>query len=284
MGTQGTVGSLPLLEKIGLGGMATVYRSYDSSAGREVAIKVFRDDRLGQPSFLTDFLREAKLAATLRHPQIVEVYAVREIDGRYGIVMELLRGQTLLQAIEDRGALAEDRVVDIAWDVVTGLAAAAEHGLVHGDINPGNIFLTERHGAKILDFGLARLTRAAVPAGTPIVTAPPYCSPERLRGQPEDERSDMYSLGATLFEALTGSLPFVGHSPSAQASQRLSIAAPRMRSRRPELTPALDALVDRLLQVEPDQRFPDYRSLRQALRRAQWRVSLFGRSRPSWPW
>ena len=258
--------------------MATVYRAYDPATGREVAIKMFPDDLLGDPSSLGNFLHESRVAAALHHPQIVQVLSTGEADGRHYFVMELLKGWTLLELIEKEGRLPESVVIAIALDVVQGLQAAAAHGLIHGDVNPANIFVTRDAGAKILDFGLAKIARAAVKPTAKPMAAPPYCSPERLRSQPEDERSDMYSLGATLFEALTGRTPFAGATPTEHALQRLSVDPPRPREVWPELTVVMDDLVYRLLQREPGDRYPSYGALLTALRKARAAQRPGGRS------
>ncbi len=175
--------------------------------------------------------------------------------------MELLRGQSLQRLMDQEGALPEARVLQVAIDVAQGLRAAARHQLVHGDIKPDNIFLTGDDTAKILDFGLTKLALMDVETEAKIVGSPAYCSPERVEGRPEDFQSDMYSLGVTLFEALSGQLPFQADEPLALARERLQRPPPRVRDVNPAVSPGLDQVIARLLTRQPTMRYATYGQL-----------------------
>ena len=156
------LGHFNLLEEIAHGGMGTIYRAFDPTLNREVAIKVLREDLAHDPKFLNDFLQEARSAAAISHPHIVQIYFVGEEKAQYYIVMELLQGRTLREIIEQDGPIPEERALELIIDVVEGLRAAYKNKMIHGDIKPANIFITEDTGAKVLDFGLSKLANVEV--------------------------------------------------------------------------------------------------------------------------
>lgn len=248
------LGHFELREPIGRGGMSEVYRAWDATLNREVAVKVLR----AGTATAADFLREARAAAAINHPHITQIHLVDETDGQQFLVMELLRGQTLRERIEQHGPLDEETALQIGLDVADALRAAYRAQMIHGDIKPANIFLTADQGAKVLDFGLAKLANVEVAAEGEIWGSPYYISPERAGRRAEDFRSDVYSLGATLFHALTGRPPFEAGTPEELALKRLQEKAPGVRAVRPELTPETEQVIDKMLNKSPLLRYRDY--------------------------
>lgn len=269
MAISSKLGHFNLLEEIAHGGMGTVYRAFDPTLNREVAIKVLRENLASDPKFLKDFLQEARSAAAISHPNIVQVYFVGEEAGQYYIVMELLKGRTLREIIEKDGPLSEERALEIAIDVVAGLRAAYKNQMIHGDIKPANIFVTEDVGPKVLDFGLSKLANVEVAPGEGIWGSPYYISPERVGQKAEDFRSDVYSLGATLFQALTGRPPFDAESPEELAAKRLNEKPPLLRDINPNLTAKTEQVVNKMLNKSVFLRYRDYDALLEDLRDAK---------------
>ena len=255
------LGHFNLMEEIGHGGMGSVYRAFDPSLNREVAIKVLRPDLAKDPKFLTDFLQEARSAAAISHPHIVQIHFVGEEGGQYYIVMELLKGQTLREMIEKEGPLNEERALDIATDIAEALRAAYKNQMIHGDIKPANIFVTDDVGAKVLDFGLAKLANVEVTEAKEIWGSPYYISPERVGQKAEDFRSDVYSLGATLFHVLTGHPPFEADTPEELAAKRLNEKPPLLRDLDPNFTTKTEQVVNKMLNKSIFLRYRDYDAL-----------------------
>jgi serine/threonine protein kinase len=251
-----------LQEEIGRGGMGSVWRAKDPTLDREVAIKVLRDERASDPKFVADFLQEARNAAAISHPNIAQVHLVGETGGQYYIVMELLYGHSLRQILETEGQLDEERALDIAIQVAVALRAAYKQRMIHGDIKPANIFITEDQGAKVLDFGLAKLANVEVTdTGGGIWGSPYYISPERVGQKAEDFRSDVYSLGATLFHALTGRPPFDAEDPAQLALKRLNEKPPLLRDINPKITIKTEQVVNKMLNKSILMRYLDYDAL-----------------------
>jgi serine/threonine protein kinase len=263
------LGHFNLLEEIAHGGMGTVFRAFDPTLNREVAIKVLRENLALDPKFLNDFLEEARTAAAISHPHIVQIYFVGEDAAQYYIVMELLKGQTLREIIEKEGPMAEERALDITIDVVEGLRAAYKNQMIHGDIKPANIFITEETGAKILDFGLSKLANVEVAPGEGIWGSPYYISPERVGRKAEDFRSDVYSLGATLFQTLTAHPPFEADTPEELAEKRLNEKPPLLRDLTPNITRKTEEVVNKMLNKSILLRYRDYEALLQDLKDAK---------------
>ena len=263
------VGHFNLLEEIGRGGMGSVFRALDPSLNREVAIKVLREELARDPKFVTDFVREARSAAAISHPHLVQVHLVGAEAGQYYIVMELLAGRPLSEIIDKEAPLDEERALDIGIDVTEGLRAAYRSQMIHGDIKPANIFLTKDQGAKVLDFGLAKLANVEVPTAKEVWGSPYYMSPERVGQKAEDFRSDVYSLGATLFHALTGRPPFDAEEPDELAAKRLNEKPLLLRELNPNITKKTEAVVNKMLSKSALLRFLDYDALLEELRAAK---------------
>lgn len=274
-GQPGKLGHFELLEKMGSGGMGTVYRAWDSTLNRQVAIKVLdRSLATDQPQFFQDFIREAQNAAGINHPHIVQIYFVGEDAGEYYLAMELLEGQTLDDRL-DRGPMDETNVLKIARQVVEALAATNARRLIHGDIKPQNIFLTKNGDVKLLDFGLARKANTSGLKEGGVMGSAYYISPERSRGLTEDFRSDIYSLGATMFHAISGMYPFDSDDLAALVRKRLDEDAPRLRGVKPNASPALDQLLAKMLARDPAKRHQSYETLLKELTAAE-KVILSG--------
>jgi len=254
--------------RLGSGGMGDVYLARQMSLDREVAVKILPPELAGDAGYVERFLSEARAAAKVAHENIVAAVDAGEAKGRYYFVMEYVEGETLHSIIKRGGALPEKRALEFAKQVARGLEKAHSHGLVHRDIKPANIMIARDGRAKILDFGLAREIQTdvtATQAGN-VHSSPAYASPEQCRAEPDlDHRSDMYSLGVTLFEALTGRLPFEADAPRALFIKHVTEPPPAPRSVNPALSAAASNLVLRLLRKQRDGRFTRYEELVQAI-------------------
>jgi serine/threonine-protein kinase len=242
---------------IARGGMAQVYRALDTRLGRHVAVKVLFPELSVDSTFVTRFRREAQAAASLSHPNIVAVYDWGEDAGTYFIVMELVTGTSLATALRTEKTMPATRAAQIAAQVANGLAYAHRHGVVHRDIKPGNVLITDDHQVKVTDFGIAQAVsteEGLTMAGSVMGTAA-YFSPEQAEGTVVDGRSDIYSLGVVLYEALAGRPPFVGDSPVAVASMHVRNAPPDLRDLNPSVPEAIAAVTMRALQKSPADRY-----------------------------
>ena len=258
--------------RIGQGGMATVYAGMDTVLRRRVAIKILRPQFAEDADFVRRFYTEAQHAAKLSHPNIVNIYDVGREGETYFIVMELVDGSTLAEMIESDGRLPEDVAIDFAAQICNGLAYAHRQGLLHRDIKPANVLVAKDDVVKISDFGIAR----AVTTQTVTITQPGmvmgsvfYISPEQAQGRELDETSDLYSLGVVLYQMLSGKLPYTGESPVTVALKHVSNPVPSLEADEPGISPALAAIVRKLLQKEPAARFQSAMELATALRAAR---------------
>ncbi|HVH28022.1 MAG TPA: serine/threonine-protein kinase, partial [Vicinamibacterales bacterium] len=270
------LGPYEITASLGAGAMGEVYQARDGRLGRDVAIKVVAAHSTDAPQARERFEREARSVAGLQHPNICTVYDVGDADGRAFIVMELLHGETLQQRLR-RGPFDLPAFLDIAIALADGLHAAHAAGIVHRDIKPANIFLTER-GPKILDFGLAKAFRATEPvsavetramlteSGTTVGTIA-YMSPEQLRGEAADARSDLFSLGLVLYEMATGRSPLTGATSAAIGGAILHEQPPPPRRLRADLPDALDELVLKALEKDRDRRYQSAADMRADLQR-----------------
>jgi eukaryotic-like serine/threonine-protein kinase len=268
------LGVYEIVSFIGAGGMGEVYRARDPRLGRTVAVKVLPSGTASDPGRLARFDQEARAAAALNHPNILSVHDIGTCDGQPYIVSELLEGQTLRTALA-RGPLPATKVIDWADQICQGLAAAHEKGIVHRDLKPENLFLTNDSRVKILDFGLAKLieprggdeAQAELPT-RPLNTDPGvvmgtagYMSPEQVRGQPVDHRSDIFSLGVILYEMLAGERPFRGESSVEMLNAILKEDPPELSAANNPIAPALERIIWHCLEKNPDERFQTARDL-----------------------
>ncbi|MFZ9857445.1 MAG: Stk1 family PASTA domain-containing Ser/Thr kinase [Roseiflexaceae bacterium] len=256
-----------LEEKIGDGGMAAVYRGRDLRLNRVVAIKILHQHHAADLNFRKRFIHEAQSAANLRHPSIVDIYDEGEEDRQHYIVMEFVDGSDLKSMILRYKQLPVQQVLQISAAIADGLDAAHQLGMVHRDVKPQNILVTHDGTAKITDFGIAKssLSTAQTDTGVTFGTAD-YISPEQARGQPATAQSDIYALGVTVYEALTGQLPFTGDTAVAVALQHVGSKPPPIRRHNPNVSPALEQLVMRALSKNPAERPTSAREFAQLLR------------------
>ncbi|MDB5040166.1 MAG: putative Serine/threonine protein kinase [Candidatus Eremiobacteraeota bacterium] len=264
---------------LGNGGMALVYVGTDTLLRRRVAIKVLRDQYASDDDFVKRFSYEAQSAAKLSHPNIVNIYDFGVENDAYYIVMELVDGSTLGELLQEERVLPEGVAVDYAIQIASGLAYAHRQGLLHRDVKPANILVTKDDVVKLSDFGIAR----AVSEHTLGVTQPgmvmgsvAYISPEQAQNHELDERSDLYSVGVVLYQMLVGALPFSGDTPVAVAIKHVSQAPPVIDPAVTGVSPAVAAIVARLLRKSPQDRFSSATELASALREARERPLIVG--------
>ncbi|GDY09948.1 serine/threonine protein kinase [Planctomycetia bacterium] len=263
------LGEFRLLRRIGGGGMAEVWLAEQTSLRRQVAIKVMRPDIQADETCRRRFEQEALATAGLNHPNIVQVYAVGESNGVRFIAQEYVAGMNMRDYILKKGPPEAHIALHLLKQVAAALQAAAEKGIVHRDIKPENILLTRKGVAKVVDFGLAqltqggdlRLTQAGMTMGTPL-----YMSPEQVQGSKVDHRSDLYSLGATFYHLLAGRPPFRAETALAIAYHQVHTPPPSLSDSRPDLSPSVCRLIQRMLAKKPDERFPSAEALLQELR------------------
>jgi len=266
-----------LLAVAGRGGMGVVYKALDQSLDRVVALKVLRRDRLGDEA-LGKLAEEASVTASIHHPHVVNVFTTGMDQGRFYIAMELVEQGTLDDLIRLQGRVAETQVLEVAIQVAEGLRAAYQAGLIHRDVKPGNILFADSHTTKIVDFGLAMAERAAAEAvGSEIWGTPYYVAPEKLDQQPEDLRSDIYSLGATLFHALAGRPPFEAPDASMVALKHLKNQAVSLQAFAPWVSGSTAYIVNRTLHKDPNERYQSYDELIEHLEYARNEVLGAGR-------
>jgi serine/threonine protein kinase len=241
---------------LGRGGMAVVYEAREPASGREVALKVFAHADGMDPSFRRRFQREGRIQATIDHPAIVTVYEAGEWEDALFIAMQLVRGSNL-KDLTIAGGLESERLLRILTPIAGALDAAHAAGLIHRDVKPQNILIGEGNRAFLADFGLTKapdgtvLTRAGEFVGTI-----DYCAPEQITGQPATAAADVYSLGAVLYECLTGTVPFARHTDSAVMYAHLSEPPPWASEARPDLPLAIDQVIRRALAKDPQERQP----------------------------
>ena len=248
-------GRYRVLRKIGAGGMADVYLARDETLGRQVAVKVllprFADDR----QFVERFRREAQAAAGLNHPNIVNIYDRGQVGSTYYIVMEYLRGETLKDFVRRHGRLAARDAIGIALELLAALQYAHEHNVVHRDIKSQNIMLDEHGRARVTDFGIARAGDSSMTEVGSVLGTAQYLSPEQAKGQPADERSDLYSVGVVLYEMLTGRVPFKGDTAVSVALKHVNELPPEPIALAADLPPSLNRVVLKALAKNPDRRY-----------------------------
>src|SRR5919106_3303727 len=252
-------GRYRLIAPLGEGGMATIWRAIDEQLDREVAVKILRPQFSSDPGFAARFKQEARAAGGLSHPNIVGVYdyGTDGPDGEQYIVMELVTGRDLSAILRERHSLSIDDSVRIAIGVASALEVAHRKGIVHRDVKPGNILITDGGDVKVTDFGIARaVSEASMTVTGTTLGSVHYFSPEQARGDEVTGVSDVYALGIVLFEMLTGRRPFEGDSAAAVALKRLNEDPPRPSQFR-AVPSGLEAILMPALQREPQDRFPD---------------------------
>ncbi|MEU4378707.1 Stk1 family PASTA domain-containing Ser/Thr kinase [Micromonospora echinofusca] len=263
-------------ELLGYGGMAEVHRGRDLRLGRDVAIKMLRTDLARDATFQMRFRREAQNAASLNHPAIVAVYDTGEETAPTGetlpfIVMEFVNGRTLKEVLGVEGRLQPRRALEICADMCAALEFSHRHGIIHRDIKPGNVMLTQTGQVKVMDFGIARALASGATTMTQtsaVIGTAQYLSPEQARGEAVDARSDVYAAGCVLFELVCGHPPFVGDSPVSVAYQHVRETPPTPSDINPDVNPAVDAIVLKALSKNPLNRYQSAGEMRADLLRA----------------
>ncbi len=262
-----TVGGYRLLHRLGKGGMGSVFEAEDAATGRHVALKLISPEFIASADAVERFRQEGRLASTIAHPRCVFVLAADEEAGQPYIVMELMPGTTLKDLVSAKGAFAPIVAITLILDVIEGLTEAHQHGVIHRDVKPSNCFLEVGGRVKIGDFGLSKslasdshLTKTGAFLGTPL-----FASPEQVRGDPLDPRTDVYSVAATLYYLLVGRAPFEGGSAGSTMARLVSDPAPPMRGLRPEISAALDRVVLQGLERKRERRWQSLEEFRQAL-------------------
>ena len=264
------IGDYRLLRRLGRGGMADVYLAEQLSLRRQIAFKVLKRELAKDDTYVRRFHMEAQAAAALVHANIVQIHEVGCADGTHYIAQEYVAGQNLRELVSRRGPVGAKTAVSVLRQTASALTKAAEQGIIHRDIKPENIMLTPGGEVKVADFGLARvisngdsmnLTQTGMTLGTPL-----YMSPEQVEGRPLDPRSDIYSLGVTCYQMLTGEPPFRGETALSVAVQHVRSQPERLENRRPDLPTGLCRIVHKMLAKKPGDRYPDARDLLRDLR------------------
>ncbi|WP_066717862.1 Stk1 family PASTA domain-containing Ser/Thr kinase [Clostridium sp. Marseille-P299] len=243
-----------IIDKVGSGGMADVYKAKCHRLNRYVAIKILKPEYSNDKNFVTKFRGEAQSAAGLSHPNIVNVYDVGDDDGLYYIVMELVEGITLKKFIERKGKLEIKEAVGIAIQIAQGMEAAHDNHIIHRDIKPQNIIISRDGKVKVTDFGIAKAATSNTVTQNAIGSVH-YLSPEQARGGYSDEKSDIYSLGVTLYEMLTGKVPFAGDNTVSVALLHIQGEAVPVRELNPEVPISLNKIVQKCMQKKPERRY-----------------------------
>ena len=255
-----------IVSMLGIGGMGVVYRGRDRSLDIDVAIKLLRPELARRPEAFERFRQELLLARQVSSAHVVRIHDIAEHDGRWFITMDFIDGDSLEKRLDGNTKLPADKAIAVAHDLLDGLSAAHERGVVHRDLKPANVLIDGQERAYITDFGVARslgatgLTHSGVIVGTP-----EYLSPEQARGEAVDARSDLYTVGLILYEMLTGTLPFSAGTPAETVMQRIVRPPPSLSKVRPDLPHWLHAFTDRLLRLNPAHRFQSARDALRAL-------------------
>ena len=257
-----------ILEKIGSGGMSEVYKAKCHKLNRLVAIKVLKSEFTSDATFLSKFKMEAQAAAGLSHPNIVNIYDVVDEGDIHFIVMELVEGITLKSYITKKGHLDVKEAIGIAIQVASGIEAAHEQHIIHRDIKPQNMLISMDGKVKVADFGIARAVSSQTMNAATVVGSVHYISPEQARGGYSDERSDLYSLGITMFEMVTGHVPFEGDNTVTVALAHLEEPMPDPRTLNPDVSPSLARIILKCTEKRPERRYPNAAAVISDLRRA----------------
>lgn len=263
-------GRYAILAEIGRGGMATVYRAYDPRFEREVALKVLPPQLLHDPTFQTRFAREAKIIATLEHTAIVPVYDFGEEAGQPYYVMRLMSGGSLADVLQ-KGPVSPREAARILSRIAEGLDEAHSHGFIHRDLKPGNILFDTRNTPYLSDFGIAKLVQTSTPitASNVVIGTPAYMSPEQGRGERDmDGRSDVYALGALLFQMLSGRVPYESETPTGQIIKHITEPIPNILELKPDLPAGIQTVIERSMAKDREQRYISASEMAQALVRA----------------
>ena len=266
-------GNFLLERQLGAGGMGTVYLGRDMTLGRVCAVKVLKPELVSDHKFLATFLREAEITASLNHPNVVQVYAFGEHESIYYMVVEYISAGSLDDRIMTLGNITELEGIEIGIAVARGLECALERGLIHRDIKPGNILFNANNTPKVVDFGLSLSFETTDHFDGEIWGTPYYVAPEKLERQPEDFRSDLYSLGATLFHAISGRPPYEGDDPNAVAMKHLSGNVVSLKAFVPDVSDQTAFAVSKAMARYPEDRYESYADFIAQLEDAKRRIT-----------
>lgn len=261
-----------LVELIGEGGMGSVFKAYDHNLGRMVALKVLRREMSAREDERAKLEQEARITASVNHPHVVRVYSFGEAAGQFYLAMELVERGSLDDLMSVQTRVSEVQALEIGVQIAQGLEAASEKGLIHRDVKPGNVLFSDAHTTKIVDFGLARVLEEEAEARGEIWGTPYYIAPERLNCEPEDFRSDIYSLGGTLFHAIAGRPPFEAESAGLVALKQIKSQPVSLEAFAPDVAPETAYVINRMLEKNPDDRYASYAELIEHLEFARSKV------------
>lgn len=254
-----------VIEKIGMGGMAEVFKATDSTLGRTVAVKVMLPQYASDPNFAARFRQEAQAAANLSSPYIVNIYDWGKDDDSYYIVMEYMRGTDLKSAIQQRGSIHPRKVAEIGSQVCSALSVAHGYDIIHRDIKSANIMVQADGNIKVMDFGIAQAGRPGMTQDSSVLGTAHYVSPEQAQGKKLGPASDLYSLGVVLYEAATGQLPFDGPDVVSVAMKQVSEYPVPPRQINPNIDPQFEAIIMRALQKNPEDRYETAKEMQRAI-------------------
>ena len=273
-----------VVETLGAGGMGTVYKARDTHLERYVALKLLHRDLRSEPDHNAQLQEEARIAASVNHPNVVQIFSLGTDHGQFYVVMELIDHGSLDDLMESQGPVPEHQVLDIGIQIARGLRAAHRKGLIHRDVKPANILFVDEEAAKIGDFGIAAVASQGSQSEGIIWGTPAYVAPERLYNEPEDIRSDIYSLGATLFHAVAGKPPIDSSSNSAAELGELKQHPSDLRIIARDVSAPTARVVQRMIAPDPGQRFPFYDDLLGELDEARRALEIANARRQSSRW
>ncbi|MEI6035402.1 MAG: serine/threonine-protein kinase [Verrucomicrobiae bacterium] len=250
-----------IIEKVGEGGMGSVYKALDNNLNRHVALKILKKEISSNPEEQEKLSKEAHITASVNHPNVVKVYHFGRDHGQFYLAMELVEKGSLDDLMTIQKRVSEAQVLEVGTQIAMGLAAALELELIHRDIKPGNILFKDAHTAKLVDFGLAIVMDEEASGRGEIWGTPYYIAPEKLDSQPEDFRSDIYSLGGTLFHALAGRPPYEADSPSMVALKQLKSQQVSLQAFAPDVSSETAYVINRMMAKKPEDRYQSYEEL-----------------------
>ncbi len=264
------------------GGMSYVYLAEDTINKKQVAVKIMKEETFKDPLNIARFQREARACASLRHPNIVEIYDIDEYKGKPYIVMEYVESKSLKDLLITRGAFSPLEACDIIYQLADALMHAHEHGVIHRDIKPQNVMMQYDGGVKLLDFGIATISDAPnITQKDMVVGSVHYMAPEMLKGKGASPRSDIYALGITFFELLAGKQPFTDSSPVNIAMKQIEEPLPSIHKIRSDVSPKIEKIINKACAKNPDNRYQSMKAFKHDLQAVMGvdaaRPSLFAR-------
>lgn len=263
-----TIGNYKIISKLGSGGMAVVYKAHELSLNRIVALKVLSSHLSENNEFIKRFEREARAAAKLNHPNIIQIYAIGEEEGIHFFSMEYVKGKTLAEIIEEEKKLTYDKAIPIIIQTAEALSEAHKHGIVHRDMKPSNIMINNNGTVKVTDFGIAYVSQETkLTKSGSIIGTPEYLSPEQCEAKTIDNRSDIYSLGVTFYELLSGKTPYKADTPVSMLMEIVKGNFPALNEVNPDVPEFIQKIVEKMMQTKPEDRFNNTNELIESLKK-----------------